>query len=83
MSNLMYPSLYPFADHPTHITLKRSDLERCIRVTLEEAMEEGGSILELAHDFMAALDGYDESILTSTQARVAMATTSIISSRGA
>jgi hypothetical protein len=55
-TNLVFPSLYPYAERDEHITLKRSDLERQIRITLEEAMEEGGVITELSCDCMHALD---------------------------
>jgi hypothetical protein len=55
-TNLCCPGIYPFEDHPEYITLKRRDMENCIRATIEETMKEGGCIVELSRDCMLALD---------------------------
>ena len=57
-SNLACPSLYDYGSHSDTITIERRALERCIRIALEEAMCDGGVIVELSRDCMFALDGH-------------------------
>ena len=55
-TSLALPSLYDYAHHPEFITVRRMDLEACIRTTIEKAWVCGGNIQELARDCMIALD---------------------------
>ena len=58
-TNLSFPSEYDHARRPELITIKRTDLERCIRITIEETMCDGGMITTLSRDCMEALDRYE------------------------
>ena len=55
-TSLDTPSLYNHAERPPFITVRRLDLERCIRTYIEKTMCWGGDITELARDCMIALD---------------------------
>ena len=58
-TNLSIPSEYDHANRPELITIKRKDLEQCIRTTIEETMCDGGMITTLSRDCMEALDQYE------------------------
>jgi hypothetical protein len=55
-TNLSIPSEYDHAGHSELITVRRRDLERCIRTTIEETIRMGGQITALARACMEALD---------------------------
>jgi len=55
-TGLVFPSEYDHANHPERITVGRKDLERCLRITIEETMCCGGQITTLARRCMDELD---------------------------
>jgi hypothetical protein len=55
-TGLSCPSEYDHDSHPDTITIKRRDLERCLRTTIEETMAWGGMITTLARDCMQEMD---------------------------
>jgi hypothetical protein len=55
-TGLYFNSEYDHANHPEEITLKRKDLERCLRTTIEESMCWGGTITTLARNCMVDMD---------------------------
>ena len=55
-TSLSLPSEYDHASHPERITVGRRDLERCLRITIEETMCCGGRITTLARKCMDELD---------------------------
>jgi hypothetical protein len=55
-TGLSFPSEYDHENHPESITIKRKDLERCLRTTIEETMCVGGVITTLARKCMTELD---------------------------
>jgi hypothetical protein len=56
LEGLLDSSLYAYADHPELITVKRRDLEVCMRATISNVILEGGNIACLVRDCMDALD---------------------------
>lgn len=57
LQGLLDPSLYSYADQPEFITVRRHDLELCLRATISTVICEGSDITVLARDCMRALDG--------------------------
>ena len=60
LEGLLDASLYAYADHPEHITIRRRDLEVCLRATIGRVICEGGSIAAAVRDCMRALDALEE-----------------------
>jgi len=56
LEGLLDSSLYAYADHPERITVKRRDLEVCLRATISNVILEGGNIASLVRDCMETLD---------------------------
>jgi hypothetical protein len=55
-TSLSLPSEYDYAGRPERIVVRRRDLERSLRATIEESMCMGGRITTLARSCMEALD---------------------------
>lgn len=55
-TGLSCPSAYDHASQPETITIKRRELERCLRTTLEETICWGGMITTLARNCMMDMD---------------------------
>ena len=55
-TSLSLPSEYDYASRPERIIVRRRDLERSLRATIEESMCMGGIITTLARRCMEALD---------------------------
>ena len=55
-TSLSLPSEYDHASRPERITIGRMELERCLRVAIEETMCCGGNITTLARKCMEELD---------------------------
>lgn len=55
-TGLSFPSEYDHAKHPESITIRRKDLERCLRSTIEESMCWGGVVTTLARNCMQDMD---------------------------
>ena len=53
---LHQPSLYDHANQPEWISVRRIDLENCLRTIIEKTMVKGGIITQLTRDCMLALD---------------------------
>ena len=49
-------SEYDHANHPRTITIRRTDLERCLRTAIEEAMCWGGATTTIACTYMQEMD---------------------------
>jgi hypothetical protein len=59
LEGLLDSSLYAYADHPEHITVKRLDLELCLWATISSVICEGGNIASVACNCMCALDALE------------------------
>ena len=59
-TSLSLPSEYRYDSRPECITVRRRDLERCLRTTIEQTMCTGGIITALARSCMEALDREEE-----------------------
>lgn len=55
-TSLGQTSLYDYASQKEFITVRRKDLERCLRTIIERTMCRGGIITEIARDCMVMLD---------------------------
>lgn len=55
-TSLSFNSEYDHANHPEEITIKRKELERCIRTTIEQTTCWGGAITTLARECMEEMD---------------------------
>ena len=55
-TSLSLPSEYDHAGRPDRVTIRRKDLEQCLRATIEETMCLGGIITTLACGCMEAVD---------------------------
>jgi hypothetical protein len=55
-TGLSFRSEYDHAGHPEEITIKRKDLERCLRTAIEETMCWGGTITTIANKYMQDMD---------------------------
>ena len=55
-TSLSFRSEYDHANNPKTITIKRKDLERCLRAAIEEAMCWGGAITTIACTYMQDMD---------------------------
>jgi hypothetical protein len=55
-TGLSFCSEYDHAGHPEEITIKRKDLERCLRTAIEETMCWGGTITTIASKYMQDMD---------------------------
>ena len=55
-SGLSCRSEYDHANHPEEITIKRKDLERCLRTAIEESMLWGGAVTTIACKYMQDMD---------------------------
>ena len=60
LEGLLDTSLYAYTDHPEYITIKRRDLEVCLRATISSVIMEGGNIASVTRDCMCALDALEE-----------------------
>ena len=60
LAGLLDSSLYAHTDHPEYITVKRRDLEVCLRATISSVICEGGNIASVSRDCMCALDALEE-----------------------
>lgn len=60
LEGLLDSSLYAYTDHPEHITIKRRDLEVCLRAAISSVICEGGNIASVSRDCMCALDALEE-----------------------
>jgi hypothetical protein len=55
-TGLSFHSEYDHANHPEVITIKRKDLELCLRTAIEESMCWGGAVTTIACKYMQDMD---------------------------